>query len=460
MTAKNVTALFGSSYDKILIFHELIVHEGELRGLIGPREIPRIWERHILNSAVLAQFIDVSRGTAYADAGSGRVAQSTDGQCVCDNVPRETITKQAPPTNAPHKKDTPIDACKNKAHALEAHNNVNNAVEKFHVKQTAPLQNGPRAEQAFHVKQTDNKRDTTREDETFHVKHQGVEQTNTGAAQLFHVKQNAAYINDLPQADIVPRETTTSHCTQMTKGSSSLPFMQKGNSTVPRETESQHSSQSDGGGVNLPLARKSYGLVSRETIHVEADLSKEEQRSAGHCVCQTVSRETPHTESTQPVRDTGSGAPPPSTQKVLVDVGSGAGFPGLVLACMLPELEVFLVESMQRRVDWLQYAAAKVGLPNVHVVRARAEEVQKSGEVPPADYVTARAVAPLKKLLGWTMPFLKPGGELIALKGSNVQSEIQEATKIMKRFTKHTPEIIQASVLPNVESTTVLKLEK
>lgn len=122
-------------------------------------------------------------------------------------------------------------------------------------------------------------------------------------------------------------------------------------------------------------------------------------------------------------------------EDILVDVGSGAGFPGVVLACMFPKLKVILVESMQRRVDWLEYIKNKLDLDNVEIIRGRAEEVVKQyGKS--AKYVTARAVANLTKLLKWTMPFLKDGGKLLALKGEKAREELSESAHILKKMAK------------------------
>lgn len=117
----------------------------------------------------------------------------------------------------------------------------------------------------------------------------------------------------------------------------------------------------------------------------------------------------------------------------LVDIGSGAGFPGLVIACMLPNVNVYLLDSMQRRTDWLEYACEELSLTNVEVVRGRAEDVVSSGLVPPCDYVTARAVAALKKLLPWTAPFLREDGVLLALKGENAHQEIIDAKYALRK---------------------------
>jgi 16S rRNA (guanine527-N7)-methyltransferase len=113
------------------------------------------------------------------------------------------------------------------------------------------------------------------------------------------------------------------------------------------------------------------------------------------------------------------------------DVGSGAGLPGLVLAIARPDVDLVLIEPMERRVDWLTEEADALGLDNVEVVRARAEEAQL-GE--PLDQVTARAVSALSKLLPLTAPLLRPGGEFIVMKGARVDEEIAAAQKVIRKL--------------------------
>lgn len=108
----------------------------------------------------------------------------------------------------------------------------------------------------------------------------------------------------------------------------------------------------------------------------------------------------------------------------VVDVGSGAGLPGIVLALARPDLAVTLMEPLARRVSFLTEAVAALGLDaSVTVVRARAEESQQR---PPADVVTARAVAPLDRLGGWCLPLAAVGGRLLALKGASASDEVAE----------------------------------
>jgi 16S rRNA (guanine527-N7)-methyltransferase len=113
----------------------------------------------------------------------------------------------------------------------------------------------------------------------------------------------------------------------------------------------------------------------------------------------------------------------------VADVGSGAGLPGIPMAIAQPQASFVLIEPMERRSNWLSQQVAELGLDNVRVVRARAEEV---GEV--FDIVTARAVSALPKLLRMTVPLTRNGGEIIALKGSKAAEEIEESRGLMKKL--------------------------
>lgn len=110
------------------------------------------------------------------------------------------------------------------------------------------------------------------------------------------------------------------------------------------------------------------------------------------------------------------------------DVGSGAGLPGLVIAIARPDLEMTLVEPLLRRTTFLAEVVERLGLP-VEVVRARAEQLHGSRRF---DYVTARAVAPLKRLVGLALPLCSGGGELLALKGSSAGEELVDAHQVLQ----------------------------
>ena len=115
---------------------------------------------------------------------------------------------------------------------------------------------------------------------------------------------------------------------------------------------------------------------------------------------------------------------PPSAS--VCDIGSGAGLPGLVMAIRRPDLSVTLVEPLLRRTAFLDEAVARLGLDNVEVVRARAEALHGEREF---DVVTSRAVAPLDRLSGWSLPLVRSGGAFLAMKGSSVQAELDSATQ-------------------------------
>jgi 16S rRNA (guanine527-N7)-methyltransferase len=115
----------------------------------------------------------------------------------------------------------------------------------------------------------------------------------------------------------------------------------------------------------------------------------------------------------------------------LIDLGSGAGLPGIVLALLLPDVTVTLLEPMQRRVTFLTECVAALGLPNATVLRGRAEDV--AGELA-ADTVTARAVAPLARLAPLALGLVKPGGIVLAVKGAGAEREVATARRVLRRL--------------------------
>lgn len=115
----------------------------------------------------------------------------------------------------------------------------------------------------------------------------------------------------------------------------------------------------------------------------------------------------------------------------LIDVGSGAGLPGIAIALVRPDLDIHLIEPMQRRTDWLASTVAQLGLDNVAVHRGRAEEFHGKLAAP---YVTARAVARLDKLARWCLPLVESGGQMVAMKGRSAAEELESATKVLRRL--------------------------
>ncbi len=142
---------------------------------------------------------------------------------------------------------------------------------------------------------------------------------------------------------------------------------------------------------------------------------------------------------------------------VVADVGSGAGLPGIVIAAMLPDVEVLLIEPMERRTAWLAEVAQELALPNIQVKRGRAEEFHGAFE---ADAVTSRAVAGLSKLVRMSMPLVRVGGEMVILKGRSVEQEVEPARKVLRSFKSGEPEILSGETIPGVEATTILRVAR
>ncbi|WP_180272027.1 16S rRNA (guanine(527)-N(7))-methyltransferase RsmG [Actinomyces ruminis] len=138
----------------------------------------------------------------------------------------------------------------------------------------------------------------------------------------------------------------------------------------------------------------------------------------------------------------------------VADIGSGSGFPGVVVALLRPDLEVVLVESMERRTQWLDDVVAELDLDNVNVRRARAEELRAK-----YDAVTARAVANLTKLIRLTSPLLRPGASLLALKGARAEAEVEDAKYVIKRA-RLEPAVIHEVVTPGEEVTKVVQVRR
>ncbi|KAM9862158.1 16S rRNA (guanine(527)-N(7))-methyltransferase RsmG [Leucobacter sp. BZR 635] len=138
----------------------------------------------------------------------------------------------------------------------------------------------------------------------------------------------------------------------------------------------------------------------------------------------------------------------------VADIGTGGGMPGLVLGIIRPDVEVFLVEPMERRCAWLNEQIERLGLTNTHVKRGRAEEFHGAFEV---DQVTARAVTALRKLVPLTVPLLREGGELLFLKGAAIHEEIEAAQKVLRKFKLRDIEVTELGADLLTESTRVFR---
>ncbi|GAA4183402.1 16S rRNA (guanine(527)-N(7))-methyltransferase RsmG [Streptosporangium oxazolinicum] len=122
----------------------------------------------------------------------------------------------------------------------------------------------------------------------------------------------------------------------------------------------------------------------------------------------------------------------------LVDIGSGAGLPGLVLAIVRPDITVTLLEPLLRRTVFLEECVESLKLDNVEVLRGRAEEFAGRREF---DIASARAVAPLDRLLKWSLPLLREGGELLAMKGERAAEELADAEPQLRSSGVQTAEL-------------------
>jgi 16S rRNA (guanine527-N7)-methyltransferase len=138
--------------------------------------------------------------------------------------------------------------------------------------------------------------------------------------------------------------------------------------------------------------------------------------------------------------------------RTLVDIGSGAGLPGIVLALVRPELDVTLLEPMERRCRFLADCAAELGLANASVLRGRAEETRLR-----ADVATARAVAPLGRLAELAVGTVRPGGMVLAIKGRTAADELKKARPVLRRVGARGAEVVSAGQGKVDPATTVVR---
>ncbi len=136
----------------------------------------------------------------------------------------------------------------------------------------------------------------------------------------------------------------------------------------------------------------------------------------------------------------------------ILDLGSGAGLPGVVVAAMLPATTVTLLEPKERRVRWLDEVIGELELANVTVVRGRAEDVSATLT---SEVVVARAVGPLSQLYRWAAPLLADGGRLVALKGARAADEV-DAGRSTARSLGLTTDLHAAPTLDGIAPTTVV----
>lgn len=143
----------------------------------------------------------------------------------------------------------------------------------------------------------------------------------------------------------------------------------------------------------------------------------------------------------------------------VIDIGSGAGLPGIPLALARPDLAITLIEPMRRRTDWLESVVAELGL-TVTVVRGRAEERAVTERLPGADVVTSRALAPLDRLARWSLPLLQRGGTVLALKGANADTEVERHRDAVSRAGGGEPSVLRCGVGVLEQPTRVVRIKR
>lgn len=138
----------------------------------------------------------------------------------------------------------------------------------------------------------------------------------------------------------------------------------------------------------------------------------------------------------------------------VMDVGSGAGLPGIPLAILRPDLDVILLEPLLRRHTFLEETVADLGLSAVEVRRGRAEDQDDV-----VDVVACRAVAPLDRVVRWTTPLFYPDGILLAMKGSSAGEELAGAAALL-RSARLSGEVVSVRAHPEGEATSVVRISK
>lgn len=139
------------------------------------------------------------------------------------------------------------------------------------------------------------------------------------------------------------------------------------------------------------------------------------------------------------------------------DLGSGAGLPGIVLGILRPDLRITLVEPLLRRTSFLDSAAATLELDRVEVVRGRAESLHGRRTF---DVVTARALAPMSRLVDWAMPLVSDRGELLALKGRSASDELLDAAEALARCGCTEPELVVVPQVGDGSTTTIIRVSR
>jgi 16S rRNA (guanine527-N7)-methyltransferase len=144
----------------------------------------------------------------------------------------------------------------------------------------------------------------------------------------------------------------------------------------------------------------------------------------------------------------------------LTDIGSGGGVPGIPLAIARPEATVMLIESTKKKAAFLKSAAAELGLANVSVSSWRAEDVGQSNSRETFDIVTARAVGAMAFLAEWSLPLVKKGGKLLAMKGPRIAEELPAAARAIRMVGGGAPIVHPVLALPDISGHVIVEITK
>lgn len=144
----------------------------------------------------------------------------------------------------------------------------------------------------------------------------------------------------------------------------------------------------------------------------------------------------------------------------IIDVGTGAGFPGLVIAAAYPEVNVTLLDSTGKKLKAVEDIANQMGVKNVRIIHSRAEDAGKKPDLREKyDFATARAVAELRVLLEYTLPFVKKGGTFLSLKAAIAEEEIDGAAKSLQTLGGKV-ESVNDFVLPGGDKRVIINIKK
>ncbi len=147
--------------------------------------------------------------------------------------------------------------------------------------------------------------------------------------------------------------------------------------------------------------------------------------------------------------------------KTVIDVGTGAGFPGMVLKTLVPSLSLTLLDSLKKRLDWLESVGENLGLEDISTIHARAEEqAMVAGFRDSYDFATARAVADLRALAELCLPYVKVGGFFLAMKSTQSDQEIAEATHCIAHMGGQIADIIDYTIPGTKVSHRMVKIQK